>query len=284
MATVALTVAVVGGAASAHGNAKPASSTSTTTHRKSGSGGSKHGRPILEAGVLYRAPDTPYGGFGDGMVRPKGISTSGVGATNGVEKITWKSWGGRTATGTGTGCILGKTGIEANCHVKRATVVAYDLGTCGGKPAYLAVTWYFPSLGQKPSEKGTIPNPSCSAKTPTSTSAPTAPPSPPPTTTTSVPPTPPVATSAACTATALAAAATAAGIVGVVGVAQGQYQCTGGYAAAGVTLGGPTGGTGSQITAVFKTDDGSWQLVPRDTACTQNLIPAGLHPLACTSN
>jgi hypothetical protein len=57
-----------------------------------------------------------------------------------------------------------------------------------------------------------------------------------------------------------------------------------GYAAAGVTLGSATGGTGSQITAVFKTDNGSWQLVPRDTACAQNLLPSGLHQLACTSN
>ena len=244
--------------------------------------------PVLEAGVLYRAAGSDYGGFGDGGVRPEGISTSGVGATNGVTKIAWRSWGGRTAVGAGRGCVLKGTGIEANCRVTRATVVAYDLSTCAGKPAYLAVTWYFPSLGQKlSSEKGTVPNPSCGAKTSAQAS----------TTTSSVPASssttsasttttsPPATTSALCTVTALVAAAKVGGMTNVVAVSPGQFRCTGGFAAAGVTLGSATGGgTGSQVTGVFKTVDGSWQLVDGETYCAQNLIPSGIRQLACTSN
>ncbi len=116
--------------------------------------------PVLDASVL----DSPVGGTsGYGQVKPAGIAISGTGGTNEVINIVWSSWGGATATGAGTGCVLQSTGIEANCARTPADVVVYELGSCSGKPAYLAMTWYFPSLGQSFTPSTASPTPIGSA-------------------------------------------------------------------------------------------------------------------------
>jgi hypothetical protein len=86
-------------------------------------------------------------GTGFGQVRPAEIFNGGD-PTGLVSKITWQSWGGGTATGTGTSTyVAGNQPVAAGTQ-QSATVVAFHLGTCGGKLMYQAVEWYFPQHGQ----------------------------------------------------------------------------------------------------------------------------------------
>jgi len=86
-------------------------------------------------------------GQGFGQVRPQEIYNGGD-PTGLVTKITWQSWGGATATGTGTATyVAGNEPVAAGTQ-EPATVVAFKLGTCSGKLMYQAVEWYFPQHGQ----------------------------------------------------------------------------------------------------------------------------------------
>lgn len=84
---------------------------------------------------------------GYGEVAPKTIFNGGD-PTGLVDDITWQNWGASTATGTGTGLYVGPDQFVYQGQRTKATVVAYNLGTCHGHPAYLSVTWYFPSKGE----------------------------------------------------------------------------------------------------------------------------------------
>ena len=85
---------------------------------------------------------------GYGQVRPALISNGGD-PTGVVSGISWQSWGGPQATGSGVSTYVGpSTPSVAQGHLEPVTVVAGNLGTCGGVPAYRAVTWYFPGEGQ----------------------------------------------------------------------------------------------------------------------------------------
>jgi hypothetical protein len=81
-------------------------------------------------------------------VEPKSIVNGGS-PTGVVTDITWQSWGADPATGTGNGWVEGET--VAGGHPEKMTVVASDLGTCGGRSAYRAVRWYPTS---EPSDPG----------------------------------------------------------------------------------------------------------------------------------
>jgi len=86
-------------------------------------------------------------GSGFGRVRPAEIFNGGD-PTGLVSKITWQSWGAATARGTGTSTyVAGNQPVAAGTQ-QRATVVAFNLGTCHGKLMYRAVEWYFPQHGQ----------------------------------------------------------------------------------------------------------------------------------------
>ena len=86
-------------------------------------------------------------GAGFGAVKPSRIFNGGD-PTGLVTKITWQSWGGATATGTGTATyVAGNEPVAAGTQ-EPATVVAFKLGTCSGKLMYQAVEWYFPQHGQ----------------------------------------------------------------------------------------------------------------------------------------
>ena len=91
--------------------------------------------------------DWPTSGGGYGSVEPTLISNGGDPSGN-IIGITWQTWGGAQATGTGTAVYVDPSTGEVTGPPQTATVVAYDLGTCGGHPAYQAVEWYFPSEGQ----------------------------------------------------------------------------------------------------------------------------------------
>jgi hypothetical protein len=84
---------------------------------------------------------------GFGQVKPAEISLGGD-PTGMLSGITWQSWGGDTATGTGTSTYVGPNQSAAQGVQERATVVASDLGRCGGGAAYQQVKWYFPEQGE----------------------------------------------------------------------------------------------------------------------------------------
>jgi hypothetical protein len=86
-------------------------------------------------------------GTGFGQVKPPTVYNGGD-PTGLVSKITWRSWGGATATGTGTSVYVAANQAVAAGTEQGATIVAFNLGTCDGKLMYQAVEWYFPQHGQ----------------------------------------------------------------------------------------------------------------------------------------
>jgi hypothetical protein len=90
----------------------------------------------------------PGGQKGYGTVRPSTVYNGGD-PTGLVEHITWSSWGGPRATGTGGSYYDPPNKPVYQSTLQHVTIVAFDLGTCGGHPAYLAVEWYYPQHGQK---------------------------------------------------------------------------------------------------------------------------------------
>jgi hypothetical protein len=90
----------------------------------------------------------PGGQEGYGKVRPSTVFNGGD-PTGLVEHITWSSWGSAKAIGTGESYYVPPNGFTAEAKLQGATIVAFDLGECGGHPAYLAVEWYFPEHGGK---------------------------------------------------------------------------------------------------------------------------------------
>ena len=88
------------------------------------------------------------GGGGFGQIKPTGVYNGGD-RTGLVQHVVWKSWGGPKAVGTGIGEYVGPGQFPATGTEERATIVAFDLGTCHGKLMYKAIEWYFPQHGQK---------------------------------------------------------------------------------------------------------------------------------------
>lgn len=93
-----------------------------------------------------------YGGLrgtrGFGQVKPREIFYGGD-PTGLVCEIHWSSWGGRIARGTGIGWYVSGRQSVAQGHHAVATVVATNLGTWRGRPAYNRLTWSFPNHGRK---------------------------------------------------------------------------------------------------------------------------------------
>jgi peptidoglycan hydrolase-like protein with peptidoglycan-binding domain len=102
----------------------------------------------------------------------------------------------------------------------------------------------------------------------------------PPATTTTTAPAPPA--NPACTPAALAAALPGTDLAG--GTVDSE-ECSGAYAAAGVTVG--TGETGFEVTALFRASGSSWVVVDRTGPCAGgagNPIPASIFQAACETN
>lgn len=83
---------------------------------------------------------------GYGSVRPSTIDNGGD-PTGIVTDVSWKSWGGAQAIGTGMGYYDPPNVPVYRSTKERTTVVAFDLGTCNGKYMYQAIEWYFPESG-----------------------------------------------------------------------------------------------------------------------------------------
>jgi hypothetical protein len=86
-------------------------------------------------------------GTGFGQVKPPKIFNGGD-PTGLVTHVVWTSWGGARAVATGVSDYVGPGQSVATGTEETATVVAFRLGTCDGKPMYRAVEWYFPQHGQ----------------------------------------------------------------------------------------------------------------------------------------
>jgi hypothetical protein len=147
----------------AHGGSRvPASASSTTT---SGAGGSSTTTTAGAGGgvapTLGVAGAFGANGVGFGAVRPTEISLGGD-PTGILTGISWQSWGGAQATGTGTSTYVAPGQSVAQGTQESATVVASGLGTCKGAPAYQQVVWYFPQNGQAPADNGGTPIQACS--------------------------------------------------------------------------------------------------------------------------
>jgi hypothetical protein len=99
--------------------------------------------------VPILTPSTMPYAQGYGSAHPAAISNGGD-PTGVVTHIHWRSWGKPSAVGIGLGTYVWPGTIVAdNKPNSRATVLAYHLGSCKGRPAYLAVNWYYPEYGEK---------------------------------------------------------------------------------------------------------------------------------------
>ncbi|HEY3831872.1 MAG TPA: hypothetical protein VGO03_06240 [Acidimicrobiia bacterium] len=84
---------------------------------------------------------------GYGEVRPSTIDNGGdEGGT--VGQVRWLSWGGERAIATAIGNYVAPGKFMYEAVPARATVVAFNLGTCHDAPAYLSIEWYFPEHGE----------------------------------------------------------------------------------------------------------------------------------------
>ena len=85
-----------------------------------------------------------FGPQGFGLVEPSSFS---FGTEFWCQGIEWGSWGSPEAVGTGLAGYVapGEFGYQAT--LQTATVVAFDLGNCGGQLMYQAIEWYFPEDG-----------------------------------------------------------------------------------------------------------------------------------------
>ena len=83
---------------------------------------------------------------GYGSVRPVTINNGGD-PTGIVMNLSWQSWGGARAVGTGTGYYDPPNVPVAQSTKQPATVVAFNLGNCDGQYMYQAIEWYFPQHG-----------------------------------------------------------------------------------------------------------------------------------------
>ncbi|HEY6429636.1 MAG TPA: hypothetical protein VIX84_20610 [Acidimicrobiales bacterium] len=152
-----------GTSTTAHGGSRaPTSASSTTTSEAGGSstttttGAAGGVPPTLGVAGAFGA-----NGVGFGAVRPTEISLGGD-PTGILSGISWQSWGGAQATGTGTSTYVAPGQSVAQGTQETATVVASGLGTCKGAPAYQQVVWYFPQNGQTPADNGGTPIQACS--------------------------------------------------------------------------------------------------------------------------
>ncbi len=80
---------------------------------------------------------------GYGTVRPATVYNGGD-PTGRIWDISWSSWGGARAEGTGTSYWEAPGAAVAESVSRPAAIVAYNLGTCNGQLMYQAAKWYFP--------------------------------------------------------------------------------------------------------------------------------------------
>lgn len=91
--------------------------------------------------------DSAAGASGYGHAHPVSLGQVTTPTTQ-LTGLRWDHWGASQATATGTGFWLPPTAqFQSQAQPAAADVVAFDLGTCKGTPAYLKLEWFFPSHG-----------------------------------------------------------------------------------------------------------------------------------------
>jgi hypothetical protein len=91
--------------------------------------------------------DAFSGSIGYGHAHPVALSSGGNAVTTTVHGLHWKHWGAGQAVGMGTGYWLPPGKPMSAAQPATAEVVAFDLGTCKGKRAYLKMKWFLPGHG-----------------------------------------------------------------------------------------------------------------------------------------
>jgi hypothetical protein len=91
------------------------------------------GVPVLGTAFL--------GSAGFGHAHPKGLEE---GQAFVVERITWKNWGAAQSVGLGKALYVPPGKHFSEGVLVTAKMVAYDLGTCRGRRAYLKMDWWEP--------------------------------------------------------------------------------------------------------------------------------------------
>lgn len=84
-------------------------------------------------------------GYGD--AKPGMLDDGGDGSQV-VTDVTWSSWGGSSAQGSGTGSYAAPDEPLADAKQEPVTLVASDPGQCDGHQAYRKLGYWFPNEGQ----------------------------------------------------------------------------------------------------------------------------------------
>jgi hypothetical protein len=101
------------------------------------------GVPVLGRNFLTGCPSCQQG-FGE--VRPDIINFGGD-PMSVASNVRWRTWGGSHALAVGDAdWVTGQESVAEGSFVP-ATIVAFNLGKCGGRLAYTALEWYFPEHG-----------------------------------------------------------------------------------------------------------------------------------------
>lgn len=108
-------------------------------------------KPMAQTGPTAAKPQPeplvglPFGPGQAGFGKSRPTRIYGGGSPAGlIEHITWTSYGGATATGTGRALYIPKSGYVATAKMERTHIEATDLGKCQGVWIYRAVRWTFP--------------------------------------------------------------------------------------------------------------------------------------------
>ena len=101
----------------------------------------------LAAGSVPTLGNHITGTTGFGQVKPATVELGGD-PTGDVMKLTWKSWGATSATGSGTGFYPPPGKPVAESVQVPVTLTASDLGTCKGHRAYERLSFTFHYKGK----------------------------------------------------------------------------------------------------------------------------------------
>jgi hypothetical protein len=102
--------------------------------------------PIVSPQAYPYLQDGLNGTKGFGQVEPRTIFYGGD-PTGLVSRIRWVTWGGPVARGYGAGWYVNSHETVNQGHLAVAIVVASDLGSWQGRPAYNKLSWSFPDHG-----------------------------------------------------------------------------------------------------------------------------------------
>ena len=100
-----------------------------------------------KADPYYSQPNGMRNTKGFGKVKPSTIFYGGD-PTGLVCDIHWYRWGGTVARGVGIALYVGRNQSVAQGHSAKVNVVASQLGTWDGRPAYDRLTWFFTNQGR----------------------------------------------------------------------------------------------------------------------------------------